>query len=65
MDKRAEVLKRLKSGEHLTKIQAMTYIGLINLGDAIHILRHRGHDIKTTFIHSSSGTKYASYSLEK
>ncbi len=63
-DKRKKVLKWLKSGRGLSKYQCMDKIKLINLGDAIHILRRRGHDITRTWLYNNIGEKFASYSME-
>ena len=64
MTKRALILKYLKCGYSLTKIQCITNFGYLNLGGYIHVLRDRGYNIETNMLHSSYGADYASYTLK-
>jgi len=63
MSKRDKLLRYLKTGKSLTKLQSIKLFGLINLGDVIHILRNKGYQIKTTFKKNRHGCRYAEYSL--
>ena len=62
MNKREKVLNHLLKGGTITKIQALRWWGLLNLGDAIHILRKRRYDIKSV-MKKRNGSEYAVYSL--
>lgn len=62
MNKRDKVLKHLLAGKTLTKVQALRWYGLLNLGDCVHVLRKRKYDIKHV-MKKRNGTIYAVYSL--
>lgn len=62
MTKRNKVLNHLLKGGTITKLQALRWYGLLNLGDAIHVLRNRKYDIKTQ-MKKRNGTEFAVYSL--
>ena len=62
MTKRDRVLNHLLKGMGITKIQALKWYGLLNLGDCIHVLRKCGYDIKTV-MKKRKGSEYAVYSL--
>ena len=47
---RGDVLNYLKTGMHLTSIQAISQFGCTRLSGVIHYWRNRGHDIKTELI---------------
>ena len=60
MNKREKVLNHLLKGKTLTKIQALKWYGLLNLGDCVHVLRKRKYDIKTE-MKTRNGTEFAVY----
>ena len=62
--KREKVLAHLLAGKSLTKIQALVWWGILNLGDIIHIFRtKRGLDIKHVMKKRRNGSIFAVYSL--
>lgn len=62
MTKRDRVLNHLLKGKSITKIQALKWYGLLNLGDCVHVFRNRKYDIKTV-MKKRKGSEYAVYSL--
>lgn len=62
MTKRDRVLNHLLKGKSITKIQALRWYGMLNLGDCIHILRKRKYAI-TRVMKKRNGSEYAVYSL--
>ena len=57
------ILKHLNSGKSITKVQALSLYGILNLGDVIMRLRHKCHSVITTMIPREIGAPYAEYSL--
>ena len=62
MTKRDRVLKHLLKGGTITKIQALKWYGLLNLGDCVHVLRKRRYNIGH-IMKKRNGTVYAVYSM--
>jgi len=61
MSKIENVLKYLKDKGNATKDDIRHNCRYANGGDAIHILRNRGHIIETLWEYTSTGAKYANY----
>ena len=60
--KRRRLLKLLKAGFALSKLQILNKCGLLNSGDAIMCLRRQGNNIKTKMIKNvDTGTRFAVY----
>ena len=58
------VLLHLEEGRNITPMDALNLYGCFRLAAVIHMLREKGHDIKTTMVENpKGGKKYASYSL--
>jgi len=62
MTKRDKLLNHLLKGGTVTKLQALRWWGLLNTGDAVHVLRNRKYDIKTE-MKTRNGEEYAVYSM--
>ena len=62
MTKRDKLLNHLLKGGTVTKLQAWRWWGLLNTGDAVHVLRSRKYDIKTE-MKTRNGEEYAVYSM--
>ncbi len=64
MSKTDIVLRLLKSGTALGSREAMRHHNIYRLAGCIHVLRRRGHDIKTTLYPTDNGrSRFAVYSL--
>ena len=63
MTKRDRVLQHLLKGKTITKIQALSWFRMLNLGDAVYVLRNRGYDIQHE-MKKRNGTTYATYWME-
>lgn len=57
----ADVLEYLESGHSIDAPKATAMFGYIQLPVAIHHLRNKGHDIRTTMVTSKDGNKFAVY----
>ena len=64
MSQVSTILSHLKA-KPITKVQSLTIYGILNLGDIILKLRHRGYNVVTTMIDRPVGSAYASYRLIK
>lgn len=62
MSQTERVLALLRQGP-LTPLDALDQAGSFRLGARIWDLRHRGHDIRTEWLTTSSGSRVAKYVL--
>ena len=59
-----QILKALQKGNKITPLDAIFLWNCFRLGGRIYDLRADGHNITTEIIKSSSGKRYAQYSLD-
>jgi len=65
MSQKDIILKHLRSGSHLTILEAMSLYRIFNLKARIDELRKAGHKITTTMRVDRTGKVYARYTLEE
>ena len=59
-----QILKALQKGNKITPLDAISRWNCFRLGGRIYDLREAGHNITTEMVKSSSGKRYAQYSLD-
>ena len=65
MQQYLKVLQYLKSHRAMTKIECISRLGILNVGDNIMKLRRKGYPIVTYMIPQEDGSDFASYRLIK
>jgi hypothetical protein len=63
MSQEQQVLNALKKGRKITPMDAIMEWNCYRLGGRIYDLREQGWNIKTDMVKSSSGKRFAMYSL--
>ena len=58
-----QILNHLRSGKHLTAIEALNRFGCLRLAARIGDLKRDGHDIKSQMVELPNGKRVASYTL--
>lgn len=60
------LLEKLQEGYHLSKMQIIRDLHILNVGDCVMKLREKGHPIKTEMVKNElTSKKFAIYYLEK
>ena len=57
------ILELLQGGVSVTPMLALNRCGCFRLAAIVHQLRGEGHNIKTHYVKSHTGNKYAEYKL--
>ena len=63
MSQKEKILKHLRSGAHITPLEAMGLFGVYRLAARIKDLRDDGHDIVTDIKSDGTGRTYSRYRL--
>lgn len=63
MSQNQKILKHLKSGAHITPLEAMGLFGVYRLAARIYELRNQGHHIMTDVRADGTGRTYSRYWL--
>lgn len=63
MTQQEQVLTHLKTGQHITPLEAIGLYGVYRLAARIHDLRKAGHGIVTTVKRDTRGRPYSRYTL--
>jgi helix-turn-helix protein len=58
-----QILQHLRSGKHITPLEALNRFGCFRLGARIYDLKEAGHAIESRMVTLASGKKVASYHL--
>jgi hypothetical protein len=63
MSQEQQILNHLRSGKHLTPIEALNRFQCFRLGARIHELKQAGHPITSTMVELPNGKRVASYRM--
>jgi hypothetical protein len=63
MSQAERILNHLRSGKHLTPLEAMSRFSCLRLSGRILELREAGYRIRTRMVRLASGKRVASYTL--
>ena len=63
MSQNEKILNHLRSGAHITPLEAMGLFGVYRLAARIFELRNQGHNIVTDVKADGTGRTYSRYSL--